>query len=916
MPPGKKGGKSIKGGKGGKGSKGGKVSKGKNRGKGARGGSEAGQPRRLKRGDDVSLTSDEGSDDGQVIEDDESIDDEMAFGSSDEELQKMFESVKSKKPKAAAKGKGKGKADAADEEERIYASDETVDEDDESSSEGGNENTINLSDLLDDSEKAKKPSRAAPAVVETKAEGEFEASSLRTVTTPSLSDLIASLGTTDRDVKSSRRLQKSLSKLSKDTGDSKLISTPEEAVERDARERELTKAGVKQDLDTWNNTVRHARVKEFQSFPLPEPNPIPKPSTSMAGVTAKASTDMEKEIAGLLQGAGLRSDKPEEEVTTADFVKLQNDVFGLVEKDTEASNMTVSKLKSVMSYEHEKKKRVKKIKSKIYRRMLRKEKEKSREKKLELLALVDPEAALKKKKEEMLKMRAQERMNVRQKNKSQWIKSMKAMAKWNPTAQTALANQGRTHQNLMKKMDETVEDAGYNKTGSDSDAGYSSDTDNAEMQEIDTLVDGGSKAPLWKLREQVGQKDPSAKKKGLWGMKFMQRSEDKDKEDLLREIDDLEDEVDRFTGEKAADSVADTGAEADADGEGEGVPKSVKKVKKIGRVRFGGVDASPSVPQQQPPRSALANGSVKNAGAAAVTDDFVGEDASVRHAADAEEDVPAKGSAKAKKRVRVVEPSAAVQEQVQLQDSDDEVRELLKPKKRRVIKRVVRKRKAASDPEAEAGAEAETTAEPEPTPAQPKKRAKKKAKDGKLETTDGLTMDQDYLISRAFAADTLASEFQKEKDAEADKDVEGIDTNQALPGWGEWGGEDETLNEQAKKRKAKLEAERAVKVEAARAKRKDAKLKNVIINEDADAIDPKYTLNKIPFPFRSSAQFESTMEMPVGPDWNTESKTRQHVRPATKTTRGATITPLEREQGSRKAPKTKRRKTAVKKSPA
>ena len=520
-------GKGVKGSKGSKGAKGtpakGKAAKKPSATKKSRGVGD-GVPRRLKQHDDVSLTSGEMSDDNQMIEDDEDIDSDMAFGSSDEGLKKMFEDLEEKR---ATRSKGGKKKTPAPEEERIYASDESVDEGSDSSSEGDND-MINLSDLLDGKEAATKKSSYKPKVIETRKESEFESSSLRTVERPDLQDLIASLNVTeDRDAQSAKRLQKSLSKLSKSEDTSKLIQTPEEQYEKDTRERKLAAEGVEKELDQWNPTIRENRKREFSKYPLPEPNPIQKPNTSTAGITATPSTDMEKEIASMLTSAGLRSDEPEEEIKTSDFVKLQNDVFQLVDKDSDA-NTTVSRLKNVMSYEHEKKKRVKKIKSKIYRRMLRKEKEKSKDKKLELLALVDPEAALKKKKEEMMKLRAETRMNVRHKNKSQWMKNMKAMAKFDKGAQNALSADSRNRQQLLKKMDETVEDAQYNKGGSGSDDGYSSDSDGVETKEIDTLMSAGGKSDIFsKLRDEVNTDGP--KKKGLFAMKFMQRSEQNDK---------------------------------------------------------------------------------------------------------------------------------------------------------------------------------------------------------------------------------------------------------------------------------------------------------------------------------------------------------------------------------------------------
>ena len=564
------GGKVAKGGKGGgkkggKGSKGSKGGKGKGKGKGGGratrgGGGGDDAPRRLALGDDVSLSEGEASD-GPEIEDDESIDDSLAFGDSDEELNKMFEGITTKQKEkkkdaaaareaaAAAKKGGKGAKKAAtpgyqqEEEDKIYASDETVDEDYDSSADASDDaagDTVNLSDLLDgklDRMAAKKTTRAAPKVIETKAEGEFEASTLRTVDTPSLAELIASTLGASAEAKgvkegsgSMKRLEKSLKKLEKSEGDARLIDTPEEQVERDARERQLAEEGVRKDLDKWNPTMHQNRKKEFSKYPLQEPDPVQKPTTSNAGITAVATNPMEAEIAGLLNESGLRSSADaEKEVTSADFVKLQNEVYELVDKDQDASSQTVQRLKSVLAYEHDKKKRVKKIKSKTYRRMVRKEKEKARDKKLELLALVDPEAALKKKKEEMLKLRAEERLTQRHKNKSQWIKHMKAMAKFDPDAKAAMAGQNKMHQSLMKKMDETIEDGAYKGDG-DSDSS-SSGSENPEHREIDTLLsENGSKSALWKLRDDINKEEDAPKKKGLWGMKFMKRGEEKNKE--------------------------------------------------------------------------------------------------------------------------------------------------------------------------------------------------------------------------------------------------------------------------------------------------------------------------------------------------------------------------------------------------
>eukprot|EP01064_Diplonema_japonicum_P006418 TRINITY_DN14260_c3_g1_i1.p1 TRINITY_DN14260_c3_g1~~TRINITY_DN14260_c3_g1_i1.p1 ORF type:complete len:906 (+),score=355.55 TRINITY_DN14260_c3_g1_i1:53-2719(+) len=872
----KKGGR--KGSKGGKGGKGGKGSKGKK---------TDGKPRRLRRGDDVSLSSGEDMSE-QIIEDDESIDDDMAFGSSDEELKQLFGDVNEKeKTGKLVKGGKKGKKqqqqqpDSSD-DERIYGSDEEVGSDDESSSDDEENNVVKLSELLDtkyDKIAAKKKKSSASRVVETKAEDEFQRSSIATVAAPSLSDLVNPLNSSDGVA----RLGKKLRKLREN--DSHLVAAPEDTVIINQRERGITKEGVSNDLSKWNHTVRAARAKDFSQFPLPEVDPIQKPTTSKAGETIQPVTDLEKEISGMLQDSGLREEQ--KELTSSDYVKLQGDVFGLV-GEGENQTGTLSKLKNVLSYEHEKKKRVKKIKSKTYRRMVRREKEKDKDKRLELLALVDPEAALKKKKEEMLKMRAKERLSMKHRNKSQWIKHVKDMAKWDPDTKAALANQNRIHQKLMTKIDEDAEDAEYINKGSDVDS-LSSDGE----KQIDTLLnEDGSKSALWKLRGEINEDEPQEKKKGVWGMKFMQRSKEKNKEELLRMVDELEEDVDRY---REGEEPMGENRESET-----GEKPTASKMKQAGKMSFSGHA------EEKPVKGSKAKA---NKGTAYVTDDTKGEDV----------------ESKPVKKVRIMEPSVATGAELEVAVPMKSC--LTNERSRRLkLKKELAKRKAArtASPEEPPVEAAKTkkrrraTEEEEPQEeaveeaveeqaTEPEKKKKKKKK-GVLETSDGLSMNQDYLVARAFAADTLTADFEKEKEEDVQKDVEGIDATQAFPGWGEWGGQDETLNEKAKKRKRDMEVQREEKVAISRAKRKDAKLKNVIINENEDTLDSKYAISKVPFPFRNPEQFQATLQTPLGSDWNTAERVQSHIRPKMKTKSGEIITPLEKEQGARKAPKTKRRK--------
>ena len=63
----------------------------------------------------------------------------------------------------------------------------------------------------------------------------------------------------------------------------------------------------------------------------------------------------------------------------------------------------------------------------------------------------------------------------------------------------------------------------------------------------------------------------------------------------------------------------------------------------------------------------------------------------------------------------------------------------------------------------------------------------------------------------------------------------------------------EVASEEAR---AKREARQKAKLEALKAKRKDAKMPHVKLNEGVDRKFAKYLVGEVPFPFKSARQFE------------------------------------------------------------
>lgn len=118
-----------------------------------------------------------------------------------------------------------------------------------------------------------------------------------------------------------------------------------------------------------------------------------------------------------------------------------------------------------LAFEYERKmRRIKKIKSKRFRKIMKAEKAKIQDE----LGQGDGENAL----EERIKAerrRAEERMTLRHKNTSKWVKRQlkRGEDKRNPNTRAAIEEQLRTHEQLRRRQEAVVELAGSEKGDSD-----------------------------------------------------------------------------------------------------------------------------------------------------------------------------------------------------------------------------------------------------------------------------------------------------------------------------------------------------------------------------------------------------------------------------------------------------------------
>ncbi|EEU46867.1 uncharacterized protein NECHADRAFT_35954 [Fusarium vanettenii 77-13-4] len=157
-----------------------------------------------------------------------------------------------------------------------------------------------------------------------------------------------------------------------------------------------------------------------------------------------------------------------------------------------------------------------------------------------------------------------------------------------------------------------------------------------------------------------------------------------------------------------------------------------------------------------------------------------------------------------------------------------------------------------------------------------KSKPDEEASDAESDTDQHLPLairDQE-MVARAFAGEDVVGEFDREKADVAEEDDDKVVDN-TLPGWGSWVGDG--VSEKEKKRH---QGRFLTKVEGIKKKdRKDAKLDKVMINEKRIKKNDRYLASQLPHPFESRQQYERSLRLPVGPEWQTKETFQDSTKP-------------------------------------
>ena len=948
--------------------------------------------------------------DDEDIDDDLAFDseDEKMYGQFFKK-QEEAKAAQAKSNKKSATTKGKGKLDAFD--DLHYGGDDDDDDDDD----GEGFDLSDLLDDDSSKKKKKKPavtisSTKAPKAPKAKhgsaraavtREGEtlfVDPDEENRVTAPvPLKKLVteAASSATKKEAKLAKRLQSATSKDKQ-----QVFATDVDPEIKERADRANTREIVKEASKKWQPTLREMRKAKHLQFPLKgtEESAIPNSLGAIASnadpannsalrrklkrgrddaeeteASGKAKTgaahapkSMAEEMAALLVSSGLSSkvanpaaNSKEAKATTelftskdSNYVDLQRNRDEEGEGDEAPIELGyVQKLKAMLSYEVAKRRRFNKIKSKTYRRILRKEKEREEEKRQRALEILNPEAAQRRVQAKMEKMRAMERATQKHKNTSKWVRHAKKFSKFDDETRDAIHDQHQAHQRLMQKMDEDAANELQEAAEVSEDELEERRVDDLLSKDKHTLKQAGLKSVLWGNDEDVPEdadddpSDPTSKaRRELRKMGFMQKAKERQEAQLEQEWSSLQEDVERVkSGQKPKNfkpGDLDADDELDAD-----------------------VRAQLSKDDAKALRSSLKGHSVLTRGAAA-KDQKLAKEAAVAAAAAAQAELETRnattgrktftastGPGATSKSVRADLAAASnakgfhsqkfgEEEDEELEEMEDDVSSGAEEEEetsgsdeddapRAVSAKAAKKAKnAAKGPSSNvlggdsvipAGKSLKQTAKS--ATSKRVRIAEFGGETGEAEDPtavgNGTGFDdddgeeenqQDYLVSRAFAADEIDEDFLKTKESQVETIMKPQDPNASLPGWGEWGGEDERLNKRHREKVEKSELARRIEKSSLMKARVDAKLQNVIVNHDVDLVPTAYSLKMVPRPFANAQEYQRSMRQPAGPEWNTATTFRDGVLPRVTTKRGTIIDPLSKASGKAIKARTSMRK--------
>lgn len=591
-------------------------------------------------------------------------------------------------------------------------------------------------------------------------------------------------------------------------------------------------------LDRWNDTVKQNRRADHLMFPLPDTlADAGLDNGELLPLTKKtAGTELEQTIMSIMEESGLgpsaQSQKQQEKNT--DVNGEEQTISRSELKDLWAQRR---KDREIQSREQKRAKRIKKIKSKTYRRVHRKERlgeEAKQHEEMRANGEIDSEDE----REAAARRRALERVGAKHKD-SKWAKmgSKVGRAAWDDDYRAGLTDMARRDEELRKRVegragaaegDEDDEDAASSSEDEDGNTRLLKELDG----EDDSDKDAGPHASLMKL-------------------KFMQRAEAARKQ----ENDGLVAEIRRDL-ESGSDQDDDSDAEAQVGRRSYGLPGQKKRLLRENERSINN-DA-----KNKPSKGGLSNVKVHTSSATDINDEppaLKGPDAWSS----------GKSTVVERKKKKIMDDRPWAELDLNAVDSAPS-----KPSKTRTASKAASARLPATS------------------------QAEEDSSDDEIHHP--LEIQKQELADRAFAGDEVVAEFEAEKEAIMSEDDEKMIDN-TMPGWGSWAGEGISKRSlKRNKGKVMTKKEGTKKKDRKDAKldrvivneKRNRKVSGGVVLVPCALLrtgtlslthlfnqNEKFLASQLPHPFESRQQYERSLRLPVGPEWMTKESFQASTKP-------------------------------------
>ncbi|XP_055963701.1 U3 small nucleolar RNA-associated protein 14 homolog A [Sorex fumeus] len=622
-----------------------------------------------------------------------------------------------------------------------------------------------------------------------------------------------------------------------------------EEVQRIHREVAFNKTSTA--LSKWDPIVLKNRQAEQLVFPLgKEPSAFAPIEHVFSGW--KAKTPLEQEVFSLLH----KNKQPLTDPLLTPMEKASLKAMSL--EEVKMRRAELQRARALQSYYEARARREKKIKSKKYHKLLKKEKAKTTLKEFERLQKVDPGAALEEL-EKIEKARMMERMSLKHQNSGKWAKSKAIMAKYDLEARQAMQEQLAKNKELTQKLQ------------------VASEGEEEEVEEECDVEEAGELLVPNAVNE--------AQQNGIGPNPWM----------LKRRPDDTEEKDIQNAPEPISEPVVQEASESE---EEEERPVAVEEIM-----------LQECEERRLLRQKAELSNSTEAVGSQATKDSSSQEVLSELKALSKKLN---KGKQHAKKPKESSEETVVVaQSQAPAEEEEEEALLLQRPERAQTVEEIEKlSQEGAVQSREHPGPMSEgqqRKKSPRTQPEAPKKTGKEQMIDlqkllttkspsvkslavpttvKEMEDEDEEERAQKQMTKEAFAGDDVIRDFLKEK-REAEEASKPKDLDLTLPGWGEWGGGG--LMPSAKKRRRFL-------IKAPEGPpRKDKHLPNVIINEKRNIHAAAHQVQELPRPFTHHQQFERTIQTPIGSTWNTQRAFQKLTTPKVVTKPGHIIKPIKAE---------------------